>query len=393
MKTKIIIAIALTGLISACSGGGGGSGGGASTGGKPTGYLKVDLPQIPQSASIQSLNTLEDGSIQATAIDNNYDYSGFESLRGMLVNQNTVDTCTGSPDNIPFVLCMIELLGINKPGTYTGQNDEGEQLSVVVSDITGDPNGYALKVVVTNTTRNKIAFKYKATADGKKGLFEVQKMLLFNGGMYADTYANGISMAWDKTDPAKASLTFQSQSYDYAVGSTGVGAYISIVKAIVNENDGVADIASFGVYGLGDTVNLGKVIAKGQLVHAKTDGEKQIFTTSKCESDNNNGINTSACLTINNTNYPMTTSDYKCGKGSYAGLDVIEDGTLNGGYGSYTNGTFLNAGCEVLNTGFNVRLDKGSSDNSDEGNMVHSAKSTNWTVFNLFGNSSWLDAN
>lgn len=393
---RYCMVVALAGAIVACSGGGGGSGGGASNGRKPTGYLKADLPQIPQSASVLSLGEKTNNSIQPMTIDNDYAYNSIELLQRILINENTVDTCTGSPDNIPFVLCMIELLGINKPGTYSGQNDEGEQLSVVVTDITGDVDGYELKVLVTNTTRNKIAFKYKATANGKKGIVEIQKMLIFNGGAYADNYFHGISLSWDKTDATNASLTLQSQGFDNAGGSVGAGAYVSIVKARVNENSGVADLTSFDISGMGDTDNIGKVIAKGQFVHAITDGDKQIFTTSKCEVDNNDALNTSACFTINNTNYPMTGSDYKCGVfGAHAsgyGFDVVEPGALTGSYGSYAKSIFTNPDCQSLNTDFNIRLDKSSSDGSVVGDMVYSTRSANWTTFNLFGNASWLNA-
>lgn len=389
---KYTLATITAATLTACGGGGGG-GGGSSSGPKPTGYLKAEIPQIPQSASSLALN--KSSSIHAMAVDSSYNYYLVYLLKSMFVDENTADSCVGSSSNIPFVLCAIELFGVNEVGTYTGVNNDGDELSVVVSDITGDVNGYELKVVITNNTKNAIVFKYKASGDGKKGIIEGKPDLIIGGNPNASLSPNGFSLTWDSGVATAQTLTYQFQSYIQSEGVTAGGSQATIVKAIVNETAGTADVVSFDITANGDPGNVGNVIPKAQISHARTNSSKEIYTVAKCTDSSTSGINATNCLTVNNTNFPMSTSDYKCGVFDMQapGLDVTEAGTLSGSYGSYSAGSFTNSACSSLSTGYSVRIDKSSSDSSAIGDIVQSIRTVNWTTLNLYGKASWLDAN
>ena len=386
MRSWVFASVAV--VIAACSGGGEG---GSSSNAKPTGFLKAVLPSIPANST-----TVLSRGVSPLSVNTDYNFRIAQGLYENTVNNNTADTCTGSTSNIPFVLCMIELFGVGSVGTYNATNTDGHAIVVNVTEISGDPDGYTLKVVITNTTKSQVVFKYRANAEGTKGVIEAKPDYIFGGNSNADQSPWGFSLTWDSTTPAAQTLVFVSQSYSTDTGNrTGAGAMISYLSARVNSVEGLADIASFENSAVMSSPP--DHLIRAQLTQVRIKNGLQVFTAAKCTETTTNGINL-GCMTFDSTHYPIASNQVFCGQfnSEVAGLNVTETGSFSNAYGSYALSAFTNPDCEAVKTAtsspFVMRLDKASSDSTVLGDLIFSARNQAWSALDLFGNSAWLSA-
>lgn len=232
----LVLAMAMT--ATACSGGGGGGGGSSSTA-KGTGYLKLDLPAM--TGSVVSSSTFRPMMSVNTYPVGQYVFG----LKTLLTNTNNGTDCSGVVESIPFLVCMVESVGINKPGTYTGAMN-GVTLSAVATELTSDPDGYTLEAIVTKDGTQ--IFSYKANADGKKG--EIKYII---SGFYQ---IMGVSqdpqieaertnwIKWDSTVSTDAVVeTAEEWHEDFSSGTT-ILKVVRYMKAFIDEDAGIADIVS-----------------------------------------------------------------------------------------------------------------------------------------------------
>lgn len=191
-----------------------------------TGFLKAQLPAVPKGNLVTALrisSTVDLGYWQA-AISPGYSY---------LDSQNTETSCNGSTTNIPFMICMIESVGITEVGTYSGPAPSGKIVTAVVSNISeGD---YTLGAVVTNE-ENETVFSYKASADGSIGTVEYTSSEIFSG----ISTPTKIKLVWDSSDPA--AQTFSVRQELHSGTPLGMGSQLFAVDGVVDSVAKIADV-------------------------------------------------------------------------------------------------------------------------------------------------------
>lgn len=225
----------------ACSGGG--SGGGGSSSRKGTGYLKVDLP-VMTGASASSLAGTggvfrPQMSFSTTSVGH-----GASQLKLLITNTNSGTDCIGVVESIPFLVCMVESMGINKPGTYSGALG-GVTLTAVVTELTADPDGYEIEAVVTKAGND--IFNYKANTAGTKGeiRYEMLEFFAIMGvvGNPDDVQDRANILKWDNTDSQHA-IVETWEEFHSNFQNTSTTKWVSHMKAFIDEDNGIADIVS-----------------------------------------------------------------------------------------------------------------------------------------------------
>lgn len=236
---KGVLVLGLAFSVAACSGGGGG-GGGASSNRKGTGYLKVELPQMSAGSAVvmpslkpMGLPWAGSSSPGGTAVQ----------LKQMITNTNQGTDCVGIVESIPFLVCMVESLGINEPGTYAG-NLGPLSLEAVVTELTADPDGYDIQAIVKKSGTE--IFSYKANTAGTKGeikyaIYEFAAVL-GSWGDPAEVLDRRNIIKWDSTNSANGVVEATEEWHsDYMSGGT-ITKTVSYMKAFIDEDNGIADI-------------------------------------------------------------------------------------------------------------------------------------------------------
>ncbi len=220
--------------LTGCGGSSSGSASEGSASPKGTGYLKIALPEIPE-AGVASAGA---GTLAQVITSGTYAEAP-SVLSFALEDLNTDEACVGGSSNIPFVICIVESLGINAAGTYNGQTPKGEAAQAVVTNLTGDPDGYTLQAEVTLTGSSEKVFSYKADADGKAGVIEIKPDSIFATNSPGKT---GIRVSWNSTAVASQAIEY---SHHYSGTSSNiVSEQVTYIVAVINGMTGVADMAS-----------------------------------------------------------------------------------------------------------------------------------------------------
>ncbi|MBX3018231.1 MAG: hypothetical protein KF767_10105 [Bdellovibrionaceae bacterium] len=243
------LALGLALTTAACSGGGGGGGGSSSTR-KGTGYLKVDLPQMTGASSAVVASSI--GTMSLPWAESASSGTPALTLKQLVTNTNQGENCVGIVESIPFLVCMVESMGINKPGTYSGTLG-GVTLTAVVAELSADPNGYDIEAVVTKS--GKDIFNYKANTAGTKGEIRYELIEFFDV-MGVPANADEVQeraniVKWDNTDSANA-IVETWEEYHSVYMNTTTTKWVAHMKALVDEDNGIADIvqkqSSHGYY-------------------------------------------------------------------------------------------------------------------------------------------------
>lgn len=388
---KIILFSLTTALFQACSSGGS-SGGGDGGGYVGTGFLKINLPDI---ASVGIQSTV---SSQAPLLDSEGFVESTSILSGTLSNQNTSSACVGSPSNIPFVICVIESLGINAIGTYNGLTPKGESAQVVVSDITGNISGYTLQAVVTLTNSSEIAFKYQANALGTKGLIEIVSNKIFTAVPGSESLApeDAIRVVWDSSSTP--------QKLEYTGHNTTNAPTNSVVymKALYDASAQVADIG-YRSYSISPSAN----IARGKFNQTRSSANLTLAVALSCQETSSpvDGVN---CFQgTSGAGYTLLDPESNsqqliCGTVPTTGLiefNLTESLATSGSLGSSNiaaSGSYSDGACETLKTSsingaaFSVRVDKDAASADTLNGMMGEVRSKSYSDLKLLTNPGFL---
>lgn len=387
--TTYAVAALLT--LTGCSSGGGGSSAAGSTGPKGTGYLKIALPELPQagvaSVGIGSLAQVITSASYAEAPD---------VLANALVDLNTAEACIGGTGNIPFVICIIESLGINAPGTYEGKTPKGDAARVVVSDITGDPDGYTLQAVVTLTGNSEEVFMYKADADGKSGIVEMKPDSIFASSAPG---TSGLRMTWDASVNAAQAVEY---THHYSgTSSSIVSEQVGYILAVVNGLTGVADIASRN-YMYVDNMS-GFVEANSRFAQSRVGFDRAIVLHTSC-TNGSSPVEGNQCFAPSAATLDVLESGkpLSCGTVSTTGaieLSLKEALPLSNstmGSWAYGPGFTVDATCETLRTtvgaadAFIIRLDKNDAPAATIRGIHHIMRAKSYSDLKLLSNVGFL---
>lgn len=220
----------------ACSGGG--SGGGSSSKMKGTGYLKVDLPQLSGTSAL----TIS-GNLRPQMTFQSYSVGQYAvQLKQLVTDTNVAGDCVGIVESIPFLVCMVESMGINQPGTYSGTLG-GVSLSAQVTALSSDPD-YDIEAVVTKGGEE--IFNYKANTAGTKGeiryeILEFSEIL----GVTPDPLDQQLRtnlIKWDSTVAGHGVVEASEEFHSNYQSGTTVTKIVRYMKAFVDEDRGIADI-------------------------------------------------------------------------------------------------------------------------------------------------------
>ena len=363
-----------------CSSGGSSDGGSSA---KPTGFLKAEIPSLPGSNSTSSV-----GAQSNIEMSSEYNIGYVASLvRGSLADNNTGDSCVGSETSIPFILCMIELLGINAPGEYSGNTPGGEPAVVSVTELTGDPD-YALKAVAALVS-GRVIFKYLANEAGTKGLVEALPTILFHGsGAINAEY--GVRLAWDATGPqGKVDLIFHSSSSE--------STQVSYTRVLVDSAGEIADVAYRSYF-------FGPGSAKGVVMQIRSGATKDLGLAMYC-SDTSSPVDGTDCFAVGGTwgfvkDMSSTTIDkILCGTQGPLYFDALKTWDIDNSYGSYavsstTSGS--ESACDTLmssqrnSENFAIRLDQDDSSGDTINGIFHDVRGIGYSAMKILDSGSFL---
>lgn len=384
-----LLVIGVSFSLMSCSGGGGGGGrGGASSGARGTGFLKIDLPTLPEA-------TLVSGSglgAKALVIDAGTYANPILTFNSAVENKNTEDACVGSTANIPFIVCMIESLGINRVGEYRGQSPRGDNVEVEVIELTGDPDGYVLQAKASLLSSGDAIFLYRANADGTKGLIEVIPVKIFNMNDYGET---GYRVRWDKTTAPLGSLEFTA--HWISDDTVGVSLDLYHLRALIDESTSVADLASraykFFDSGLaeGESQFQQTRLGAGRVMALMTNCSDTMTPT---EGNECFAAGTTAVHDLSGVGEPLL-----CGEiNSSNELQSISRLSLsNTTMGSLSlSGNFADVSCEALKNAtnggdaFSIHLDKNSASGATLSGIFHDLRAETYSSLSLLTNGSFL---
>ena len=351
-----------------------------------TGFLKIDFPSI----DINSTSALD--------TEGNLDYRGIDPALIMLStisNDNTESSCQGVPDSIPFLVCLVESYGINSVGTYTGNTPGGQAATAVVSNISGDPNGFVLEAVVSLKSNSEQVFKYKATTAGDKGVIEAHPQKIF--GAEIAPFAYGLRLEWDST---LAPATLQI-SYDGT--QTGDLAFTDLyyLSAVIDETEGVSDLSYKEYTGSSSSLN-------SSFTQLRFNSSRILSLTAQCSNSSSPILGTD-CFSISEAALFDVNTDgnqLECFNAavladgsiplSVADSIALTDATIGSldGSGSYTDPS-----CEALSTvntngsSFAIRLDKDDAPGNTLNGINHNTRARSFSDMQLLSNGSFLTGN
>lgn len=285
---RIIGSLVVVGTMAACSGGGGG-GGGASSGFKGTGYLPVEIPAVSASL-VSSVTVSSAGGVSASAYADRTPGAELLDLVALTENSNNGQDCYGVAANIPFLVCVVESLGINQPGTYTGKI-ENHTFTAVVSAI--NQNGYTIQAVVTKDGSLEV-FNYKANAAGTKGEIEVRPEDIFPGDIPdVASMAGKTVLKWDGTTAADSTIEISGESlWNYSNGNVTRGW--AFKKALVDQSAGVVDLIS-KAYTVSTTASANKFFNMS-VYQTRFYDNKMVEVSASCSTQNNSGTIGTDCF-------------------------------------------------------------------------------------------------
>lgn len=229
MNFKIVLFSVLSfSFLTACSGGG--SGGGSSS--TRSNFLKVNIPQVSGSSTFRSNNNV--------SIKNFSAGTGVFLLQNLIHDGNSASECAGPIENIPFLVCNVEQLGINNFGTYT-KTIGGHEFIAVVTDLEG-VGGYNVEAVVTKDANE--VFRYKGNTAGTKGEIFVlfHEVLTFP---VSHTFELGMKIKWDGTSPEDSTVEYMSEVFDNEYGNAH---YYNHLAASIDQDKNLADIVTHSYY-------------------------------------------------------------------------------------------------------------------------------------------------
>lgn len=221
LKTVLFSLFALS-FLNACSGGG--SGGGSSSG--RSNFLKVNIPQVTSASFLANNAKVSTQSYGAG--------TGVGLFQLLIQDQNKATECSGPIQNIPFLVCNVEMLGINNFGTYS-KTIGGHEFVAVVTDLEG-VGGYNVQAVVTKDSNE--VFRYKGNTEGTKGEISVlfHELLTFP---VSHTYELGMKIKWDGTNTADSTVEYMTESFDNQYGDAH---YYDHLVAVIDQDKNLADI-------------------------------------------------------------------------------------------------------------------------------------------------------
>ncbi|HMN67600.1 MAG TPA: hypothetical protein PKC28_03590 [Bdellovibrionales bacterium] len=391
MRRIILAASILTLSLTGCGGGGGGGGSAGSSSSKGTGYLKIALPELPNT----SASSLDVGSFAQVITAGSYAEAPM-ILNSVLIDQNTPEACVGSSANVPFIICMVESFGINSVGTYTGAAPNGSAAQAVVANLTADPDGYTLAADVTLVASGEKVFRYKATADGKKGYVEIKPNKIFP---VTDEHKEGIRLTWNTTTDQEHFLEY---TYHYSgTSSQIVSEQIHYIAALVDNVTGVADIAARS-YMFVDNLS-GFQEANSKFSQTRVGKNRAIVAMSAC-TEGSSPVEGSECFAVSTgtmqeleAGEPLT-----CGTVPTTGnieLTVLDSMALSNatqGSWAYTSTFAGDATCDALRSAVNgadafvIRLDKDAAPAATVAGLFHIMRGTTYGDLKLLSSGSFL---
>lgn len=227
------------GLMSCSSGGGSGS---TAATPKGTGFLRVQIPQIDlveTSFMKAQKQDIKSKSVVTFLLSTYSPGHSIATLGQYTRNENDGVECAGALTSIPFIVCLVESLGINAVGTYSGEFNNRSFVATVSETTEGD---FDIQASVTKDSVE--VFRYKANSEGTVGeVFAVMHGLVDYDTSGVDTLTEeAILISWDSRVAEASTVKVSSEYYgDYLSGTT-VTRGLKYLSAIFDQTANTADV-------------------------------------------------------------------------------------------------------------------------------------------------------